>query len=363
MNVKAISLVSLIVLALALTNPSSIASVQAAEVYDIKALFIIADYFGWNYYDVKDLLESWGANVTTIANSLDTDVPSCLNKPPRGTSADLLLNQVDNEIVKQFDILLIPAGGQWNSLVQSTRTKEFIEYAFNSGVIIAAICIGNKVLANANDIVNNSNVVSYTISNFEMTNAGAITRAGYRTVIDNHIITGGTGGGPTGGGFEVAPTEEVCIAAVRQALGYSFIQQASISPQDGAAGTNFTITAEITDLDDLPIAISSGDQNISSVSACVYSCNPVNLVSTVELTDADNDGIYSGSFMETTDGAYEIDIEVEDTNGTLEVNRGILSLSIGYGIMIDPIILASLASAGLIAVAVVIFLKRKQLQD
>jgi putative intracellular protease/amidase len=358
MKLKAIAVISIIVVISVFANPAIVPSTQGQEMGDVKALILIADYFGWNYYDVKELLESWGINVTTISNSLDTDVPSCLNKPPRGTTADLLLSQVENDVVKQFDILFIPAGGQWHSLIQSTRVRDFIAYAHDNNIIIAAICIGNMVLANANDIVSGSSVVSYPTSNSQMTSAGAITRSGYRTVIDNCFVTGGTGGGPVGGGNEVAPTEEVCIAAVREALGYSFTGQTSISPQTGVAGTNFTIAAEVNDLDNEPVSISSGNQNISVVTARIYSQNNRSLVDVVELSDDDSNGVYSGEYTANASGLYVIDIEVEDTNGTLEVEKELLSFSINVGFTIDIVTLTFLAAGALIAIVVIIVLKR-----
>jgi putative intracellular protease/amidase len=359
MKVEAVALGSLVILIVSISHPAIIPSAQVEEVSDLKALILIADYFGWNYFDVEELLESWGVNVTTIANSLDVDVPSCLNRPPRGTTVDLLLNQVEDDIIEQFDILFIPAGGQWNSLIQSTRARDFIANAHENGVIIAAICIGNRVLAKVNDIVSGSSVVSYSMSNPDMTSAGATIRSGYRTIIDNGFVTGGTGGGPTGGGNEIAPTEEVCIAAVREAMGYSFSSQPIILPQAGAAGTNFTISAEITDLDDEPVSLSSGNQNISTVTARIFSQNDRTLIDTVALSDDDSDGVYSGEYTGTTNGQYVIDIEVEDTNGTLEVERDVLNFSVASGLMIDIVTLTILAAGTLVLIVVIILHKRR----
>jgi len=339
--------------------PVLMPAVQGQAISDIKVLMLIADYFGWNYFDAMELLESWGVNVTTIADSLDTDVPSCLNQEPRGTIADLLLNQVDNNILNQFDALFIPSGGQWNSLVQSPRALESIEYAHDNGLLIAAVCIGNRVLADADNIVNGSSVVGYLAANVYMAEAGAIVRTGYRTVIDNRFITGGTGGGPTGGGNEAAPTEEVCLALVREGLGYSFKESASIEPLTAPIGTTFTITAEITDLDDQPVAISSGNQNISEVNARVYTKNNRTLTDIIELLDDDDDGVYSGQFTASANGEFVVDIEVEDTNHTLEIERESVSFSVGMNYAVDPLTLGLVAAGTLIVAAVIIAVKKK----
>lgn len=357
MKHTAIPLISLIILVSVLSVPVLMPTSVGQEISDINVMMLISDGFGWNYFDAKEILESWGVNVTTLANSLDTDVPSCYNKEPRGTTADLLLNSVENEILAQFDVLFIPAGGQWNDLIQSARVLDFIEYAHSSGLIIATVCIGNMVLAKTNGVVNGSSVVSYLYTNLEMVGAGATIRTGYRTVIDNRFITGSTGGGVYEG-YETAPTEEVCLAVVREALGYSFEQSASIAPLTGPSGTIFTITAQITDLDNQPVSIVTNNQNISEVNARIYAKDNRTLVDIIELLDEDSDGVYSGDYVALTNGEFIVDIEIEDTRYTLEIERESASFSVGMDYMIDPLALGVIAGAALLVMAVIIFAKK-----
>ena len=359
MKLKAVFLVSLIVLVAVASSPVLMSTAQGQEISDVRVLMLISDYFGWNYFDAKEILEAWGVNVTTIANSLDTEVPSCLNRPARGTTADLLLSQVENNITTQFDVLFIPSGGQWLSLSQSTRVLEFIEFAYDNGLIIATICIGNKVLSKANGIVNGSSVVSYPNTNVDMTIAGAKTRSGYCAVTDNRFITGGTGGGPTEGGYEVAPTREVCLASLREALEYSYCKSTSISPQSGVIGTNFTLTVEITDLDSELGSLSTVDCNISEVNARIYTKADRTLIDTIELVDDNDDGVYSGEFSSSSNGEYVVDIEVEDTNSTLEIERESANFSVGVGFAIDPLTLGVIASGALLAMIVIIVVKKR----
>ncbi len=359
MKLKAISLIALLVFLAVFSNPILLPTAQAQEVSDIKVLMLISNYFGWNYFDAKEIFESWEVNVTTIANALDTDVPSCTNKPPRGTTADLLLNQVENDIVTQFDVLFIPAGGQWHSLVQSPRVLEFIGYAHDNGLIVATVCIGNMVLARANDVVDGSNVVSYTTTNSYMTDAGAVIRYGYYAVTDNRFITGGTGGGPTGGGNEVAPTAEVCFAAVREVSGLSYCKAVNITPAAGVIRTNFTITTEITDLDTELGSISAVNINISEVNAKIYTKTDRTLIDTIELVDDNDDGLFSGEFLGLSNGEYVVDIEIEDSNNTLEVERESSSFSVGVGLAVDPLTLGIIATGALLAMVVIIVVKKR----
>lgn len=359
MKLRAISLVVLILFVAAISSPAIVPTAEAQEIGDVKVLMLISDFFGWNYFDAKEIFESWGVNVTTIANSLDVDVPSCTNRPPRGTTADLLLNQVDNELVTQFDVLFIPSGGQWLSLIQSPRVLEFVQYAHDNGLVVATICIGNKVLARANDVVNGSCVASYTNTNLDMAYAGATIRYGYLAVTDNRFITGGTGGGPSGGGYEVAPTAEICMAAVREALGYSYCSAVNVTPASGAVRTNFTITAEITDLDTELGSISLVNLNISEVNARIYTKHNRTLVDTIELVDDNDDGLFTGEFMGPSNGEYTLDIEIEDTNNTLEIEREAASFSVGAGFRIDPLTLGIIATGALLAMVVIIVVKKK----
>ncbi|MGY5881741.1 MAG: DJ-1/PfpI family protein, partial [Candidatus Thorarchaeota archaeon] len=300
-------------------------------------------------------------------NSLDTDVPSCFNKAPRGTTADLLLNAVEQDIVTQFDALYIPSGGQWLSLVTSTTVLNFISYAYEQGLIIGTTCVGNRVVADANDIVNGSNVVYYyhAETSTHMTDAGATLRNGLEAVTDNRIVTGAAGGGynpdPSAPpGYVSAPTSEICAAMVREALGHSYVEQAEVLPLIGESGINFNISADITDLDSELGDLFIGDSNITEVHARIFTSNNRTLVETVELTDDNGDMVYTGSYIGTIDGDYVIDIEVEDSNSTLEIERELAIFTVGTGSTLDPLLIGSIVGGGLLVVVVIVIIIRKR---
>ena len=329
MKLKALILLSLIMTTSVVSSSTSFPIAEGKEITDVKVLMLICDNFGWNYFDAKEILESWGVNVTTLSNSLDTNISACVNRPDNWTIADLLLKDVEDDIASQFDILFIPAGAQWHSLIASPRVLGFISNAYNLGLIIGAICIGNRVLSEANDIVNGSSVASYSNTNIYMFAAGATVRYGVDVVSDNRIITGGAGGGPAGGGYTIAPTSEVCAAVVRKALDYSYINQVSIAPLTGEAGTNFTITVNVDDHNSEFGGLFSVDTNITEVSATIFTKENRTLIESIELNNADLDSIYVGTFTGTTNGEYLIDFEIEDSNSTLEIDRELVVFSIG----------------------------------
>ncbi|MGY5873658.1 MAG: DJ-1/PfpI family protein [Candidatus Thorarchaeota archaeon] len=377
MKNKALVLVSLLLVVAVISSPYLMPVADGQEISDVKVLMLIADAFGWNYFDAKEILESWGINVTTIAYALDTNVTGCFNKPDNWTIADHLLLEVDFEIVTQFDALFIPSGGHWAGLITSSTVLNFIEYAHTQGLLIATTCIGNRVVADSNNIVNGTSVVNYDnpYSKPDMISAGAEIRYGYEAVTDNRIITGNSGGGISGGGYLLAPTSEVCTAIVREALGYSYIEQVEVLPLIGESGTTFDISADITDLDTELGSLSTVDINITEVQARIFTKDNRTLVDTIELTDANGDWVYIGSFSGSIDGEYVIDIEVEDTNSTLEVERELASFIIGVdetsttttpngttttsGVVLDPLLLGGIA-AGAVAVLVIVVIVVKK---
>ena len=371
MKIKALVLLSLIVLVSVSSSPWLMAAVEGKEITDLKVLMLISDNFGWNYFDAREILESWGVNVTTLSNSLDTNVSACVNRPDNWTIADMLLKDVQDDIASQFDILYIPAGAQWQSLIASTRVCNFISNAYESGLIIGTISVGNRVLSRANNIVNGSNVVSDTNSNSYMFAAGATIRYGVDVVSDNRFVTGGPGGGPTGGGYTVAPMSEVCAAMIRKALGYSYVNEAIITPLNEAR-TNFTISVEVNDLDSEFNELFSEDINISSVVANVLSKENRTLIESINLIDSNSDFIYTGAFTATTDGEYVLDIEIEDTNSTLEIERELVTFSVGEETTtpsttstsntgLDPLLITGVGVVGIAAILVIaIIMKRNR---
>ncbi|TFG31230.1 hypothetical protein EU527_12925 [Candidatus Thorarchaeota archaeon] len=329
MKLRALVLLSLISITVIASSSFISPIAEDKEISDVKVLMLICDGFGWNYFDAKERLEDWGVSVTTISNSLDTNISSCINKPNNWTIADYLLMDVEDDIVAQFDILYIPSGAQWQSLISSTRVRNFISNAYKNGLIISTLCIGNRVLSEANDIVNGTNVASYPNANTYMFVAGATIRYGVDVVSDNRLITGGTGGGVYTGGNTEAPTSEVCMTLIKEALGYSYISKATISPSSGESGTNFTLTIEVDDLDEKFHDLLSVDINITKVIAKVLTKENRTLIESIELTDDDSDSIYVGSIIGTFEEEFVIDFEIEDTNSTLEIERELVSFSVG----------------------------------
>ena len=350
----------LLVFCLIFSNPPTASTLNVPDTSDVKVLMFIADNFGWNYFDARQIFESWGVNVTTVAYSLDHNITSC-PRPTTGENETILVEYTHQEMtpgmVAQFDCLFVSSGGQWASLIVGGAPLTFIADAYSMGLIIASICTGTRVVSESHEIVNGSKVVSYNLSSGFMIQAGATPIEGMEAVADGRMITGGRGGGPTGGGYLEAPTSEVCAEVVRQALGLSRVQGTSLTSSNGPIGSDFTITAVVDTLSDSLGDILSTD--IQEVTAHIYTSGNRTLVDTIELTDDNLDGNYTGLVSGLENGEYTADIEVVDSNSTLEVVEEVETFEVGIE-PINIVLISAVAGGGIIIVILVLALIRKK---
>ncbi len=362
MRFKLILVTSLLVFSLAFSSSQITQLADTADVSDINVLIIVMNGFGWNYFDAKDTLESYGVTVTTVAHAIDYEIDSCANREPNPITADLLLSEMTPEMVQQYDCLLVTSGGHWADMIASSTVMTFISDAYDLGLIVASICTGTRMVAEANDIVNGSKVVAFTLSSPQMVAAGATTVWGVEAVADGRIITGGRGGGTTGGGWLEAPTSEVCAEIIREILGLSRVTEVSLYPFSAEPGNDFSIGVATDNLNEtLGVVLSTG---IEEVTAAVYTGNNRTLIDEIILTDDDLDGNYTGTITGLELGDYILDIEVEDSNETVEVCRDLKTFSVEMeptptGIPDSLVITIGLIGIIAVIAVVIIFVKKR----
>ncbi len=351
---------ALLIFSLTFSTPTLASTQDIPDPSDVKVLILVANGFGLNYFDAKKCLESWGVNVTTVAYAIDYNVTACPNREENYTIAELLLSEMTPEMVQEFDCLLVTSGGHWADMIAGETVLEFISDAFDLGLIVASICTGTRVVAEANGIVNGSKVVAFSLSEPQMMIAGATTVWGIEAVADGHIITGGRGGGTSGGGWLEAPTSEVCAEIVRHALGLSRVTESTLTPSQGPTGTNFSLSITVDSLNDVLGEILS--TSIEEVTAQVYGFGNRTLVDTIELTDENQDGNYVGQFIISEDGEYVIDIEVEDSNSTLEVVKEIVAFSVNPDPtkQMDIVVVFTVTGGGILIVILIVALIKKK---
>ncbi|MFW9932938.1 MAG: DJ-1/PfpI family protein, partial [Candidatus Thorarchaeota archaeon] len=339
--------------------PEVTATQCCATTEDMDILMIIATGFGWNYWEIREQFEAWGVNVTTIANSLNYEVQSCPNREPRPVTADILLSDFNFSDLVNYDAVYIPAGGHWSGLISSNRVLSFISTAHEMGLVIGTTCIGNRVLNRANNIVNHTKVAYYAMTNSEMHNQGATVLSSALVVTDNRIVTGGGGGGPYAGGYETAPTVEVCAAMVKAVSQTSHVDAVEVTPSTWNVTATYQINVVTQDPCDSISVLN--DTDILTVRAYVYPEGEFDTSSvTLTLLDNDEDGIYSGTFSDLAQGSYHIDVEVSCSDDTVEVvsvGTSITYIETGVSLLILEI--ALILGAAVVVVGLGIFLKKR----
>lgn len=356
----------LVLVMLMLNSPidnSTVANPESLD--DINVLMLVATGFGWNYFDINETFTEWGAQVDTVAYALDYVVQSCGNRPPRPITVDYLISDMTDQILSIYDCIIIPSGGHWHGLYQAAPVLDLIESAYEMGLVIATMCIGNVVVAEANDIINGTKAAYYGAAWEYVTEAGGVPVFDARVVSHNYIVTGGTGGGYPSG-FETVPAYEVCSEIVRVLLGRSRVAGLILQPATGTQSTNQSITVAITDpYVDLPGVNST---EVTNVEICVYHQENDSLAYSLELSPPTDDSAnYVGEIVGLSVGEYYFDIEVTDSEDRLEIVDTADNLSVETTIPppppIDgPISVVPVAVFLIAVVAVVLVVARKMIQ-
>jgi putative intracellular protease/amidase len=305
----------LLVLALINISVSQGAAVDVDSLDEINVLQLVSTGFGGNYLDINETFTEWGAQVDTVAYSLDYEVASCARLAINIT-ADYLVSEMTDGMLADYDCIIVPAGAHWRHLYEVTAVLDLISSAYDMGLVVAAICIGNAVVAEANDIVSGSKVAYYGPAWQYMTEAGAIPTPA-RVVSHNRIVTGGVGGGFPAG-YDEAPTYGVCSEIARLLLAKSRVGGLILQPAIGSPSVNISISVAVTDPFENLDGVNSTD--ITEVEICVYHQENNSLASSFELAPPSGDYItYRGNISGLAVGDYYFDIEITDSEDRLEI--------------------------------------------
>lgn len=151
----------------------------------VKVLMLMCDYFGTNYNWVRDVQETYGWDVTTVA--LAPVVSNCFYGGPM--TVDTLVSEISD--VSQFDCLAVmPAQGSHHSqLMNSPEALGLVAQADSAGLLLVGFCGGTRVLASAG-VIEGHRVTGTATYLQEYLDAGAIW-AGEPVppVLDGNILT------------------------------------------------------------------------------------------------------------------------------------------------------------------------------
>ncbi len=330
------------------------------DIADAEVLVIIASGFGWNYFDIVETLEGWGVNVTTVVSGISLTVPSCANREPRPVTADMFVEDLDNDTLDLYDGLVVPSGGHWDGLCSRGAVRNLIARAHERGLAVATMCIGNRVVCRSDIIMNDTKVAYYGMTNSEMRNEGAIVVNGAVVVSDNGIITGGSGSGPPNG-YEGAPTYLVMVEFIKEILGRSYVQSVSLEPSEGEIDTEFQITVNVHDPCSDLVGVNASE--ISEVSATIYSKADPTRTESVALTQIYGSAFaYTANFTAPDYGEFGINIEIEDVERVLEIESDPATFEIPgapVGLAIDPVVIGVVILVPVVAVVVYLGIKKR----
>ena len=207
----------------------------------VNVLIFAANHVGNSYFVLKEQMESLGATVTTIG--LADIHTSCGNvETPVSINTNTTISNFDRETIKDYKALIIPSGGYWESMLMQDNLFEFIEFSYENNLLIASICIGMVILSETS-IIDGVSMVAHGTAIPYLTDAGAEIEYGSVVISDENIISGGAGGGFTGGRYLGAPNEELCHTIARRILDYSYLSNLKIKREVNNISLDLTVNS------------------------------------------------------------------------------------------------------------------------
>ncbi|MGY5859197.1 MAG: DJ-1/PfpI family protein [Candidatus Thorarchaeota archaeon] len=350
------ALLSIIVMLICFSSIQVPQTVATMTPEDVDVLAVIGGSFGWSYFELRDFFEGWGCNFTTTGES--AIVQSCVNKPANPVETDILVSEIDRDIIRQFDVLVVPSGGHWQNLRNSAPVINLIQMAYEEGLVVGGICVGVIPVAWSNVtfhkvITGHDFVYTYAII------SDATIHPLMNSVIDGQIVTG-DGGDGVPDGYETAPHFEFCRAVMMKALGYTYFQDVSIQPVLNGNETVYQIN--VTTSESMTMFSNVTIPEVAEVTAKFHTETNETIFAQTDLADPEGDGLFTGNITGLETGRYVIDLDIVDANVSLEVVRDVLAFdatsthpttSAGTGL---PLVLETTVIVGAAAIIVIVAL-------
>jgi hypothetical protein len=332
-------------------TPQTVATVTPE---DIDVLAVIGQYFGWSYFELKNTFEGWGCNFVTTGET--ATVESCLNRPPNPVDTDILVSEIDREAIREYDCLVIGSGGHWQELKNSEPVIELIQMAYEEGLVVGGICTGVIPICYSN-VTEGCCVTGHNIVYSYAVDSGAAILPFMNSVVDGQIITG-DGGDGVPDGYLTAPHFEFCRAIMTKLLGRSYFD--SISIHAALDGDETVHHINVTTSGPMDLFSNVSTPEIAEVIAKLHTEENNTIIAEAELSDFDGDAVLTGNITGLEEGRYVIDLDIVDSNTSLEVIRDVLTFNASYvepttppGI---PLTMEQVLLVGMAAAAVVVVL-------
>jgi len=150
---------------------------------EAKILMIIAsnNFRDEEYLQPKQILEHAGAKITTASSSIGS-ITGMLGATAQATVT------IDDADSNNYDAVIFVGGTGASEYFKNKRAHEIAKQTFDSGKIIAAICIAPSTLANAG-ILEGKSATSYPSEQSNLESKGA-RYTGEPVTRDSNVITG-----------------------------------------------------------------------------------------------------------------------------------------------------------------------------
>jgi len=117
-------LVLIFVLAMICTPVNQSAVSDADSLDEINVLLLVSTGFGGNYFDINETFIEWGAQVDTVAYTLNHEVESCARLSTNIT-ADYLVSEMTEEILSGYDCIILPGGFSYGDYLRPGAIARF----------------------------------------------------------------------------------------------------------------------------------------------------------------------------------------------------------------------------------------------
>jgi hypothetical protein len=322
-------------------------SPYSTQLEDVNVLALVGGGVGENFFDVKTTLESWNCTVDVVSQF--SSVYSCSNRgTPTQITADVLISAfTSNEsMFSDYDALFVPSGGWWSSASANPTITNFIYTAYENGLKVGSMCVGTGILGAAN-IVEGKKLCGHSNSQYLITEAGGTMIYLANVIVEENIITGGRGGGISGGGNDVAPFVEFSEIFIKEIFALSFFLNHSIEPVSDNPEYSHYIEVSTQTYPELDTLLSGENRSISRVKVVFYPANSRSTRFSVELDEV-AENLFEGYIVVESSGKFILEIEIYTDRDEVEIISGFNSMTINYVIPGFSLQILIISSIGLI---------------
>ncbi|MBN1969790.1 MAG: DJ-1/PfpI family protein [Candidatus Delongbacteria bacterium] len=166
---------------------------------NVKALVILPKYFGLNTHLIREMMDSYGWEVTLTA--VDSTVQPCNYSSSQGSNSypvDIKISDITDVTVYDCVVVassswLVVGSTAYMDLKNSPECLELIHNANEAGLVVSATCAGMRVLAAA-DVINGKHVTGKAgngniFLNEVLAAGGIYDGQNILPVVDGNIVT------------------------------------------------------------------------------------------------------------------------------------------------------------------------------